>query len=288
MNGRLLALYPRGWRDRYGSEVADLADELITAGETTPLRAALDLLTGAVVERWRVVARWAVLGPATWACAAACGIALAVSHTLHGAGATRPYFVTHWAGVLLMVIELGWLLMELTEFVRGRRSPHWRDRALRTSQRGFWLAAWVSMIGTTLVLYLVPPVIPGAAIHPGGGAFAVGVVTLIAGVGLRGWSFRALEGRYFNFAITVSPDQAVVTRGPYRLLRHPGHSGILLVCMGFGLASANWVALAAATLLPLAVIVWRIRVEENALVATLGERYRCYASGHRRLVPLIW
>jgi protein-S-isoprenylcysteine O-methyltransferase Ste14 len=114
------------------------------------------------------------------------------------------------------------------------------------------------------------------------------VALLLAGLGLRGWSFRALGGRYFNFAITVSPDQAVVTRGPYRLLRHPGHTGFLLACMGLGLTSANWAALAAMTLLPLAVIVWRIRVEENALLATLGERYRCYASGHRRLVPLIW
>jgi protein-S-isoprenylcysteine O-methyltransferase Ste14 len=58
--------------------------------------------------------------------------------------------------------------------------------------------------------------------------------------------------------------------------------------MGFGLTCANWVAMAAETLLPLAVIIWRIRVEENALLAVLGDRYRCYAPGHRRLVPLIW
>jgi protein-S-isoprenylcysteine O-methyltransferase Ste14 len=288
VNRRLLAVYPRGWRDRYGAEVADLADELITAGETTPLRAGLDLLAGAVVERWRVVARRAVLASSVAAIAAGGGIALAVSHTLHGAGATRPYFYVHRVGMLLAVVELGWVLMELAEFVRGRRSRPWRDRVARTSQRGFWLAAGVCVIGTTLVLYLAPPVIPGAAIRPGGAAFAAGVALLLAGIGLRGWSFRALEGRYFNFAITVSPDQAVITRGPYRLLRHPGHAGILLVCMGFGLASANWVALAVTTLLPLAVLVWRIRAEENALLATLGERYRCYASGHRRLVPLIW
>ena len=288
MNRRLLALYPRGWRDRYGCEVADLADELITAGETTPLRATLDLLAGAATERLRVVARRAVVAPGVTAVAVVGGIALAVSHTLHGAGATRPYFDAHRAGWLLLVIEAGWLMMELGEFVRGRRSRHWRDRAARTGQRGFWLAAGVCVIATTLALYLAPPVIPGAAIRPGGAAFAVGVALLLAGLGLRGWSFRALGGRYFNFAITVSPDQAVVTRGPYRLLRHPGHTGFLLACMGLGLTSANWAALAAMTLLPLAVIVWRIRVEENALLATLGERYRCYASGHRRLVPLIW
>ena len=41
-------------------------------------------------------------------------------------------------------------------------------------------------------------------------------------------------------------------------------------------------------LLPLSVILWRIHIEENALMATLGDRYRAYSSQHKRLVPLIW
>jgi protein-S-isoprenylcysteine O-methyltransferase Ste14 len=282
----LLALYPRGWRDRYGAEVADLAEELISAGETTPLRTAFGLVTGAAVERWRSCR--SRLAPAAVATAAACAIALAVSRTLHGAGVTRPYFLTHQAGLLLPFVEAAWLVLELTEFVRGRRSQTWRGRAARPGRRGYWLIAGACAIATTLMLYLAPPIIPGAAIRPGGAAFAAGVAAMIAGLSLRGWSFRALGGRYFNFGVLVSPDQAVITTGPYRLLCHPGSAGFLLICMGFGLASANWVALAAMTLLPLAMVIWRIRTEENALLATLGDRYRCYAARHRRLVPLIW
>ncbi len=52
----LLALYPRAWRDRYGAEVASLTDELIRAGETTPLPAGLNLVAGAAVERARALA----------------------------------------------------------------------------------------------------------------------------------------------------------------------------------------------------------------------------------------
>jgi protein-S-isoprenylcysteine O-methyltransferase Ste14 len=52
---------------------------------------------------------------------------------------------------------------------------------------------------------------------------------------------------------------------------------------GVGLASANWVSLAAVVLLPLAVFFWRIQAEETALMATLGERYRAYAAQHKRL-----
>jgi hypothetical protein len=51
----LLTLYPRAWRDRYGAEVASLTDELISAGEITPLLAALNLLGGAALEWGRVL-----------------------------------------------------------------------------------------------------------------------------------------------------------------------------------------------------------------------------------------
>jgi protein-S-isoprenylcysteine O-methyltransferase Ste14 len=53
----LLALYPRAWRDRYGREVAHLTGELIRTGDTTRLRAGIDLIAGAVVERARVLSR---------------------------------------------------------------------------------------------------------------------------------------------------------------------------------------------------------------------------------------
>jgi hypothetical protein len=52
----LVALYPRAWRDRYGAEVTSLTDELIRAGETTPLPAGLNLVAGAMMERARELA----------------------------------------------------------------------------------------------------------------------------------------------------------------------------------------------------------------------------------------
>ncbi len=53
----LMALYPRAFRDRYGQEVSSLTDELIGAGETTPLRAGFDLTFSAVSERGRALSR---------------------------------------------------------------------------------------------------------------------------------------------------------------------------------------------------------------------------------------
>ena len=292
MTGRLLALYPRGWRDRYGQEVAALSDELIAAGETTQLRACLDLAAGGAAEWLRLlVSRAVFVRAATLATVAAC-LVLTVRSTIGGAAigasASRPYFDDHPAGWLLTVAELTWIVTELAEFRRGRRSKPWRERDARPGQRAFMPLAVAATVAGTAVVYLAPPVFPGAAIQPGKVSFAVGLVMLAAGVALRGWSFRALRGQYFSFSIAVPPRPSVVTTGPYRLLRHPGHAGFLLASAGFGLMTANWAAVAVLTLLPLAMLAWRIRGEERALLAALGDEYRRYATGHSRLIPLIW
>jgi protein-S-isoprenylcysteine O-methyltransferase Ste14 len=55
-----------------------------------------------------------------------------------------------------------------------------------------------------------------------------------------------------------------------------------------GLAAANWLTLGVAVVAPLALLLIRIRIEERALFATLGDRYCRYAASHKRLVPLVW
>ncbi len=80
----------------------------------------------------------------------------------------------------------------------------------------------------------------------------------------------------------------MITTGPYRFVRHPGYTGVVLVVLGSGVVSGNWFGLAAWTLLVCLPLLYRIHVEETALLATLGEEYRRYAVRHKRLIPLIW
>jgi protein-S-isoprenylcysteine O-methyltransferase Ste14 len=194
----------------------------------------------------------------------------------------KPYFDTsHLAGLLLLIATLGWGAMEASH--AGNR----RAEATRARGPGRAWAVWPFLIAATVMLYLAPRLIPGAATRPGAAAFAAGMVILLAGLVLRGWSIKTLA-EYFTATVMVSPGQLVVTGGPYRLLRHPSYTGLLLAFTGLGLASANWVSLAAMVLLPLAAIVWRIHAEEHALMSALGDRYGAYAAGHKRLIPLIW
>ena len=196
----------------------------------------------------------------------------------------KPYFDTHSAGVLLLIVLLAWLSMEAIQFARQRR---WRAAASRIGRRSFWLGFGACLIVTNLALYLGPSVFPAASIRPGAVAFAAGLVMLVAGVILRGWSFCAL-GQYFTAVIKVSPDQRVVRNGPYRLLRHPGYAGGLLAEVGMAVTAANWVSMAVFAVAWVAIIAWRIHIEETALLAALGDKYGTYASRHKRLIPLVW
>ena len=195
----------------------------------------------------------------------------------------NAYFDTnHAAAALFTVTIAAWGMMELSQ-----RSQPSREAATKIAGIGARLVALAFVIATTVVATLTPRVFPAAAIRPGAVAFAAGMVVLLAGLVLRGWSFKAL-GQYFTHTVMVSSDQPVIASGPYRVLRHPSYTGIILAAIGIGLASANCADLAGLLLLTLTALLWRIRIEEAALMTTLGDRYRVYAAQHKRLVPLVW
>jgi protein-S-isoprenylcysteine O-methyltransferase Ste14 len=196
----------------------------------------------------------------------------------------QPYYQTHPIGVLYLIAVLGWYIMEIAQFLRQRQ---WRKDARRVTPRGYWPAFWVAMALAASMLFVAPRVAPAAEIGHPALAFGIGIGMVIAGVAVRGWSFETL-GSYFTFTVKVSPDQPIVTAGPYRLLRHPGYAGGLLATAGIGLMWGNWLSFATLTVASLAFIVWRIHTEEGALLVALDDRYRAYASNHKRLVPLVW
>ncbi len=136
--------------------------------------------------------------------------------------------------------------------------------------------------GFLLAVFDVGPRLPASV--PWGpislGVFAVGTL-------LRWWAIWHL-GQFFTVDVAVADDQCVVDTGPYRWVRHPSYSGLLLQFTGVGLALFHCLSLAV-IILPIGwALLHRIRVEEKALSAALGDAYKKYASATRRLVPLVY
>lgn len=117
--------------------------------------------------------------------------------------------------------------------------------------------------------------------------FLAALLVMIVASLLRRHCFRML-GRDFQGAVTVRPEQPVVERGAYRLLRHPSYSAAILLHIGFVLAFTNWVSLAIVLVFVPPLFVYRIGVEERALQERLGNAYASYMTRTRRLIPGVW
>jgi protein-S-isoprenylcysteine O-methyltransferase Ste14 len=125
---------------------------------------------------------------------------------------------------------------------------------------------------------------------PGGrtnAIFIAGLVIMILGLAFRIWAVLAL-GASFRTTVETHKNQKVKRDGPYRLLRHPSYSGLLLLSVGYGIAVQNWLSLIATIALPLPALLYRIHVEEELLAKTFGSEYQEYQKHTKRLIPWIW
>lgn len=111
-----------------------------------------------------------------------------------------------------------------------------------------------------------------------------GLLLAALGLGVRGWALRTL-GRFFTMPITIAPDHQIVRGGPYRWIRHPAYTGGFLTALAMPLVLGSWVGVVFTLGACLLAYVYRIRIEEAALVGRFGEAYREYAKGTFRLLP---
>lgn len=196
------------------------------------------------------------------------------------AALAKPFAETHPIKYAWLAVGIATAAIEVVGAFRRR------SEASRTD-RGSLIFLRLCTIPAVLFLVYSPRIAPGAQIRPPLVPVVAGLVIFSAGEALRVWAKVAL-GRYFTYTVQTSSDQPVITSGPYRFVRHPSYTGLLLIEIGFGAAWGNWLGLAVLTVMTLVGLAYRIHVEENALLADLGDRYRSYAEDHKRLIPLLW
>jgi len=117
--------------------------------------------------------------------------------------------------------------------------------------------------------------------------FYVGLFLMLIGLLFRQWSIWVL-GRFFSTKVRIVNDHRIVRHGPYRYLRHPSYTGMLMLLLGLGLASRTWLGTIIILALFGLVIGYRINVEENALKAEFGDEYIEYAKKTKRLFPFLF
>jgi len=101
------------------------------------------------------------------------------------------------------------------------------------------------------------------------------------------WGILAMKLGNFNIQPEVKPSAHFVSNGPYKFIRNPMYSGLILF---FGAAVISNYSLLHLTVFIILIIVFieKIKMEEGFLSVKFGDQYTNYLSKTYRLIPLIY
>ena len=186
-----------------------------------------------------------------------------------------------------MVLIAGFLLVLPVALYHRVRSQATRE-PLDRRREGLFILLTLRPVGIltmlAIVAYLIDPAYMAWSSWPlppwvrwtGAGIGAAAGALLI-------WSFHTL-GRNLTDTVVTRREHTLVTRGPYRWVRHPFYDSVALWIIASSLLAANWFILLTGSL-ALALIVVRTRIEEEHLAARFGDAYRMYVRRTGRFLP---
>lgn len=118
-------------------------------------------------------------------------------------------------------------------------------------------------------------------------AYYSGLLLSVLGNAVYFWGYETL-GRNFSLEVVIYRGHQLVERGPYKFIRHPMYTALILASVGLGLMAQSWVAVTIIAIVDTTAVWYRVRVEEKALIAEFGEQYRSYSKRVKRLIPYIF
>ena len=148
---------------------------------------------------------------------------------------------------------------------------------LRPAAGALWIGIIVWMINPPSMAWSAVPLPP--AIRFSGTFFCA------LAFGLLLWTLPAL-GTNLTDTVVTRQNHTLVTRGPYRWVRHPFYDAMALVTLGAALLTANWFILVMGVIV-FALLALRSITEEAQLLARFGEPYREYRARTGRFLPRI-
>jgi len=181
------------------------------------------------------------------------------------------------------LLGLIYLISEVLLTITRRGQSKTGEKQDRSTLRVLWIVIAVSVTAGVFVAQIWRS---GAL--PNGRMFEVaGVGFFAAGLIFRWWAIITL-GRFFTVDVTIEKDHELVERGPFRLVRHPSYTGVLLAFVGWALTLRNWGAILVVLVPIFFAFLRRMNVEEEALSRALGEKYGAYMRRTKRLVPGVY
>ncbi len=187
---------------------------------------------------------------------------------------------TNLVSVLWLLLVLFWLVSALFAKKSAVQRINW--------QRTIWfrvllIIAVVLVVRTQSAQHTAVTVLTFSFTNPI--INLLGVILCAAGIGLAVWA-RVYLGRNWGMPMSLRQGHELVTTGPYRFIRHPIYSGILLAALGSVLASTAWWLF-----LFLAYggyFFYSVGVEEKMMMEQFPDQYPAYKTKTKRLIPFIY
>ena len=189
--------------------------------------------------------------------------------------AFRPYVIAIFVVVMMIALPFRIKSQSTGEKLDRLQEGLFILIALRLAGAALWIGAIAFMINPASMAWSSMP-LPNWSRWAG---VAIGAVTPF----LLAWTLSTLGP---NLTDTVVTRQAhtLVTRGPYRWVRHPFYDCMALFVLSVGLVAANWFVLAAGVVV-FTLLAVRTRIEEEKLLARFGDPYRAYLKRTGRFLP---
>jgi protein-S-isoprenylcysteine O-methyltransferase Ste14 len=113
----------------------------------------------------------------------------------------------------------------------------------------------------------------------------LGVAITVAGLGVAVWA-RACLGGNWSSSVTVKVAHQLITNGPYRWVRHPIYSGMILALLGTALVRDEPRGLLAVLLLYAGFMI-KSRIEERFMTRIFGAEYENYRRHTGAIFPRV-
>ena len=177
-----------------------------------------------------------------------------------------------------VIIGVGWLVFW----------AYWLVMAL-TAKAGQarWTGCAAIRVGIIIVILLLLRlrVVKGhQAVTRNPWLLGIGLALFVLGLALAVWA-RVYLGRNWGMPMSQKADSELVTTGPYRKIRHPIYSGIILAMLGTAMAVSPY--LLAAVVIVGAYFLFSAVVEERNMAKLFPADYPPYKRSTKMLVPYI-
>jgi protein-S-isoprenylcysteine O-methyltransferase Ste14 len=107
----------------------------------------------------------------------------------------------------------------------------------------------------------------------------------VAGLGFALWARVTLGGNWSG-VVTLKEGHELVQRGPYRFVRHPIYTGVLIMFFATALVQSHLAGFVG-VLLMFASFWIKLDREETLMLRQFPERYAAYQKGVKRIIPFV-